>query len=64
MGYILLSFSSKDIEVHVDPQKLRKTDIPLLLGNNQKIKREIGWTPEIQLKQTLEDLLGYWRGEV
>lgn len=61
---ILLSFSSKDIEVHVDPQKLRKTDIPLLLGNNQKIKREIGWTPEIQLKQTLEDLLGYWRGEV
>lgn len=61
---ILLSFSSKDIEVQMDPQKLRKADIPLLLGNNQKIKKEIGWAPEIPLKQTISDLLEYWRGKV
>lgn len=61
---ILLSFSTKNIGVQVDPHKLRKTDIPLLLGDNQKIKKETGWAPEIPLKQTLEDLLYYWREKI
>jgi GDP-4-dehydro-6-deoxy-D-mannose reductase len=47
--------------VTVDPSKLRKTDIPLLVGNNEKIKRETSWKPEIPLKQSLLDLLDFWR---
>ena len=58
---LLLSFSSKKIEAQVDPSKLRKADIPLLLGNNQKIKEETSWEPKILLKQSLRDLLEYWR---
>jgi len=61
---LLLSFSSQKIEVHVDSSKLRKADIPLLLGNNQKIKGETSWEPEIPLKQSLHDLLEYWRKRV
>ena len=61
---LLLSFSSQKIEVQVDSSKLRKADIPLLLGNNQKIKEETSWTPEIPLKQSLHDLLEYWRKRV
>jgi len=40
---------------------LRKADILLLLGDNQKIKRETSWEPQIPLKQSLTDLLNYWR---
>ena len=58
---ILLSFSSKKIEVKVDPDKMRKADIPLLLGNNEKIRNELNWLPEIPLDQTLKELLNYWR---
>jgi len=58
---ILLSFSSQKIETQVDPQKLRKADIPVLLGDNQKIKQETSWEPQILLKQSLTDLLNYWR---
>jgi GDP-4-dehydro-6-deoxy-D-mannose reductase len=58
---LLLSFSSQKIEAQVDPQKLRKADIPLLLGDNQKIKRETSWEPQIPLEKSLTDLLNYWR---
>jgi GDP-4-dehydro-6-deoxy-D-mannose reductase len=43
---------------------LRKADIPLLLGENQKIKEETSWEPEIPLKESLRDLLEYWRKRV
>jgi GDP-4-dehydro-6-deoxy-D-mannose reductase len=58
---ILLSYSSKKIKVKVDPQKKRKIDIPCLLGNNNKIKEETSWKPEIPIEKTLQDLLEYWR---
>lgn len=58
---LLLSFSPQKIEARVDSQKLRKADIPLLLGDNQKVKRETSWEPQIPLKQSLLDLLDYWR---
>jgi GDP-4-dehydro-6-deoxy-D-mannose reductase len=61
---LLLSFSSQKIEVNVDSSKLRKADIPLLFGNNHKIKEETSWQPETPLKQSLRDLLEYWRKSI
>lgn len=58
---MLLSFTPEVIEVRVDPQKLRKTDIPLLVGDNQKIQGETSWRPEIPLDRTLLDLLNHSR---
>lgn len=57
----LLSLSSKKIEIQVDPKRLRKADIPFLVGDNRKIKRETSWEPKIPIKQSLLDLLEYWR---
>jgi GDP-4-dehydro-6-deoxy-D-mannose reductase len=45
------------IRVEVDPAKLRKTDVPLLIGDNRKIVAETGWSPLIPIAQTLRDLL-------
>ncbi|MFB0566372.1 MAG: GDP-mannose 4,6-dehydratase [Candidatus Aminicenantaceae bacterium] len=58
---ILLSFSSLSIEVQVDPEKLRKADIPRLVGSNIKIYKDTSWRPEIPLEKSLFDLLEYWR---
>jgi len=60
---MLLSFSTLSIKVQVDSQRLRKKDMSCLRGNNSKIRKETGWKPEISLRQTLEDLLEYWRNE-
>lgn len=57
----LLALSSRTIAVEVDTKKLRKVDLPCLLGSNHKIKEETGWTPKIPITQTLFDVLEYWR---
>jgi GDP-4-dehydro-6-deoxy-D-mannose reductase len=61
---ILLSYSSQKIEVSVAPLKLRKVDIPILLGDNQKIKEQTSWKPRIPIKKSLYDLLEYWRNSL
>jgi len=60
---ILLSQSSQSISVQVDSQKLRKADIPVLVGDNQKIRKETEWMPLIPLEQSLRDLLHEWRSK-
>lgn len=57
----MLRRSSAKVQVEVDQERLRKMDIPRLVGDNRKIKRETGWQAEIPLHQTLDDLLAYWR---
>jgi GDP-4-dehydro-6-deoxy-D-mannose reductase len=61
---ILLSFSDEAIEVEVDPQRTRKVDIPLLVGDNRKFRQLTSWEPKIPLSLTLHDLLKYWRSRV
>ncbi len=58
---ILLSSTLKEVKVEQDPARLRKTDIPVLVGDNRKIKAETGWEPLIPIEHTLLELLDFWR---
>jgi GDP-4-dehydro-6-deoxy-D-mannose reductase len=58
---ILISLSSKKIEVIVDKNKLRPVDVPKLWGDNRLIKQKFILSPEYEITQTLSDLLNYWR---
>lgn len=60
----LLKMSSRRIQVEVDPQRLRPSDVLRLRGNCSKLKQETGWEPKIPFKKTLEDLLNDWRDKV
>lgn len=51
------------VTVQVDPARLRPNDIPLLVGDPSRLHDELGWSPEISLERTLDDLLEYWRQE-
>lgn len=57
---ILLSLSNKTIAVVVDETKFRPIDIPMLMGDTNRL-REFELYPEYSLEQTLGDLLDYWR---
>jgi GDP-4-dehydro-6-deoxy-D-mannose reductase len=57
----LLSLSSKKIEVKKGVNQKRPTDIPILIGDNKKVKSKIGWLPKISIEKSLEDTLNYWR---
>lgn len=58
---ILLSLSSVNVKVEVDKSRLRPSDVPILLPDCAKFKEKTGWEPKIPFKQSLEDLLNYWR---
>jgi GDP-4-dehydro-6-deoxy-D-mannose reductase len=60
----LLRHSSVQVDVRVDPDKLRPIDQPLVLGSFERLARETGWQPEIPMDRTLADLLDYWRARL
>lgn len=57
---MLLKLSDQHIDTEVDPSKLRPSDVPDIRSDNQKIEK-LGWTPQIDLEETLKDTLDYWR---
>ena len=59
----LVKLSRVPVEIRIDPARYRPNDIPLLLGNPARLKKDTGWEPAIPLAQTLADLLEYWRTE-
>lgn len=58
---ILLSKSSKKIEVKTDPARLRPSDVPILKGDYSKFHKLTGWEPRVPFEKTLEDLVEYWK---
>lgn len=48
-------------DVRVDEKLLRPTDEKIIVGNTDKLKRDTGWKQRIPLKETVEDMLEYWR---
>jgi GDP-4-dehydro-6-deoxy-D-mannose reductase len=59
---LLLRMSSrKGIEIKQDPDRMRPSDVQVLLGDCTKFKNDTGWSPKITFEKTLEDTLNYWR---
>jgi len=61
---LILSMSDVDIEVRQVPERMRPSDVMLLVTDNSKVTRVTGWKPEIPLERTVRDLLDYWRERV
>jgi GDP-4-dehydro-6-deoxy-D-mannose reductase len=57
----LLALSRVEVKVEVDPDRLRPSDVEILIGDSSKFRADTGWEPCIPFEQTLEDLLCYWR---
>lgn len=57
----LLSLSKVKIQVEQDPSHLRPHDVAGLVGDTSKLRAATGWEPTIPLKQTLQDILDWWR---
>jgi GDP-4-dehydro-6-deoxy-D-mannose reductase len=59
----LVEISGTRARVEVDPERVRPVDLPLLLGDNARL-RGLGWAPEIPFRQTLGDLLEWQAGRL
>jgi len=61
---LVVSNSSVQIEIKPDPSRLRPSDVPLLLGDYSKFHKATGWKPTIPFRQTLSDIMDYWRERI
>ena len=57
----LISLAQCDVEVRVDPRRLRKRDVPFLSGSCKLFKDHTGWATQVSIFKTLYDTLDYWR---
>ncbi|MFA5377913.1 MAG: GDP-mannose 4,6-dehydratase [Dehalococcoidia bacterium] len=61
---IQVSGMTKPVELIVDPDRQRPSDVPLLYGDYTKMREITGWAPVIPFEQTMLDLLNYWRDRI
>jgi len=57
----ILALSNVHVRVEVDPDRLRPSDVEILIGDSSKFRADTGWAPRIPFDQTVQDLLDYWR---
>lgn len=53
-----------EFEIKVDPTLIRPTDEKIIVGDVTKIKNDTGWKQDIPMKQTIADMLEYWRNNL
>jgi GDP-4-dehydro-6-deoxy-D-mannose reductase len=57
----LLTLAGTRLEFEIDPALVRPVEVPVLRGDRSRLSAATGWKPEIELHQTLGDVLAYWR---
>ena len=57
----LLSLARVRVRVEVDPERLRPSDNPIIVGSHARLTADTGWQPQIPIERTLADLLEHWR---
>ncbi|MDH3405011.1 MAG: GDP-mannose 4,6-dehydratase [Acidobacteriota bacterium] len=60
----LIALCKVPVEIETDPERLRPSDVEVLIGDYSKFSAETGWQPRIPLDQTLADILDYWRRKI
>lgn len=56
----LSQISNIKITTKVNPDFIRPNDMPIIIGDNTKLKNDTGWEPIYSMKQSLTDIFNYW----
>jgi GDP-4-dehydro-6-deoxy-D-mannose reductase len=57
----LAGHSSLEITWRADPSRMRDNEVMEIAGSHEKLTQATGWRPEIDLSETLRDVLEFWR---
>lgn len=58
---ILRAMAKVKVKVEEDPEKIRPVDVPTIQGSYSLFQQQTGWKPKIEIKETLKNILDYWR---
>lgn len=46
-----------EVDLEVEPSRVRATDVPYLVADTSRVRGELGWKPEIRLRRTIREML-------
>ena len=52
----LIRIAHVPVEVREDPQRMRPADVPVMYGNNERLRSQTGWSETIALRRSLQDV--------
>lgn len=58
---ISLSTVKRKIKYKVEEERIRPTELRLLIGKFDKFEKQTGWKPQIKFRDTMQSILEYWR---
>jgi GDP-4-dehydro-6-deoxy-D-mannose reductase len=58
---IMAKMSDLNIHIRISEKMVRPSENKIIIGSNEKIKREVGWCSKIPLEQSLSDIIDYWQ---
>jgi len=64
LDYLISISTNKNIKKKLDRNRLRPLDADLQIPNTTKFYNQTKWKPRYKFKQTMKDLLKYWRKEI
>lgn len=60
----MMEITGVDAEITVDETLIRPNDNLVITGSNRKINRQLGWKPSIDIQQSLQDIIDFWRAQL
>lgn len=61
---MLADLLNVEIETWADPERMRPSDVPLLVGDSAKFREHTGWEPTLGIEDAMADLVGYWQEQL
>lgn len=61
---LMASILKLEVTHHIDSRLVRPNDNKIIIGSNQKLKKDTGWDLSISLKNSLKDILVYHEVEI
>ncbi len=60
----MLSRARVPVQVKVDAERFRPSEVPVFVGSAEKIKNLTGWQPEQDFEEAIVETLDWWREQV
>jgi GDP-4-dehydro-6-deoxy-D-mannose reductase len=57
MAQRMFEIAEVELNIEIDPSLVRPVDVPVLIGDNSRLRAATGWEPQIALDDTLRDVL-------
>ncbi len=63
LSYLTEAYGEKNLKTEVNPSKLRDYEVMDIYGSRDKITTDIGWKPEISIKQMVTDFVNWQKSQ-